>query len=229
MELSKNSDMLNIEIKKLSVRVVALSILNIIVWLAGSVIFMFLEYDNPCDTSQKSCSKKSIWTLSNAILYTTTLSTTIGYGNITPSSPLVRLLSLVYAGVACPVFALLLGDISELIQGAAQRIFGIKKISVSLSMKGAVLFLIVYGLVGTVLVASLFSWNYQDSLYFIGSTITTIGFGDIVPEDSLLFLLLGIYFITGISVYGFFQETMMVGISSWLDCLCFKPTKMHSL
>lgn len=137
-----------------------------------------------------------------------------------------RLLSLIYAGVACPIFALLLGDISELIQCSAQKTFGIEKISLSLSMTGAILFLTGYGLLGTILVASLFSWNYQDSVYFIGSTITTIGFGDIVPEDSLLFLLLGVYFITGISVYGFFQETMMVGISQWLDNLCFKQNKI---
>ena len=36
----------------------------------------------------------------------------LGYGHLTPSSPMVRMVSIVYGGLAAPLLALLIGQIS---------------------------------------------------------------------------------------------------------------------
>jgi len=261
------------QIKKISVRVLTLLFLNCTVWLAGSVLFMYLERPNEAthkcgvrrvrrdfldilwheagsleesewkslarnkletfeeeihtavEAGLKSYSGSTVWTPSNSLLYTFTIATTIGYGSLTPSNPLVRLLSLAYAGIACPLFALLLGEISALILASAKKIFLVETISSSVSVRGAVAFLVFYGLVGSTVVAVLFQWNLQDSLYFVGSTITTIGFGDIVPEDALIYLCLCLYFITGLAVYGFYQEKMMESMTGLIDRWLLRTTR----
>ncbi|XP_029466607.1 potassium channel subfamily K member 18 [Rhinatrema bivittatum] len=43
-------------------------------------------------------------------------------------------------------------------------------------------------------------WSYVDSFYFCFITLTTIGFGDIVPQHRNYFLLLSLYLITGMAI-----------------------------
>ena len=44
-----------------------------------------------------------------------------GYGSLTPAGPYVRLASLLYAALACPLAALLIGDMAGLIQMVSER------------------------------------------------------------------------------------------------------------
>ena len=43
----------------------------------------------------------------------------------------------------------------------------------------------------------LFEWSAEDALYFVATTISTIGFGDIVPENTFAYLLFFVYIVTG--------------------------------
>ena len=65
--------------------------------------------------------------------------------------------------------------------------------------------LVSYSLSGALLFSALFLWDLPSSLYFVFSTLSTVGFGDIVPEDSLLFLLAGGYTILGLVLYSMWQ------------------------
>jgi len=176
------------------------------------------ELHTAVEAGLSSPSATTLWTPSNAILYTFTIATTIGYGSLTPAHPSVRLLSLVYAGVACPLFALLLGDTTALVSAFANKVELVNKVSGALGgSKAVILALALYGLVGSVVLALIFPWTLQDSLYFVGATLTTIGFGDIVPEDSLVFMCFSIYFIVGLGVYGMYQDKMMETMSGLVD------------
>jgi len=170
------------------------------------------ELHTAVEAGLNSYSSQNVWTPSNAILYTFTLSTTIGYGSLTPSSPWVRLLSILFAGLACPLFALLLADVSQLVQLFAQKAcINLSTVTQTLAA------LMAHCSFGSLLFAFLFNWSLEDCMYFIGSTVTTIGFGDIVPEDNFLFLCLGLYFITGLALYSLYQDAAMTWLSQVIN------------
>ena len=50
---------------------------------------------------------------------------------------------------------------------------------------------------GSLLFSVMFDWELTQSLYFLFTTISTIGFGDVLPQDSLTFLLSGGYVVLG--------------------------------
>lgn len=53
------------------------------------------------------------WSFSGAFLYSLTVITTIGYGNITPSSDWGKLVTILYAIIGMPLFLLYLSNIGK--------------------------------------------------------------------------------------------------------------------
>jgi len=164
-----------------------------------------------------------IWSLSNAFVYCFTLATTIGYGHLTPSSPMVRLVSIVYGGMAAPLLAVLIGQIFSMLSTllavmAISRQEGKepKQQVNGLSATSMLTILISYALGGSLLFSAVFLWDIFDSIYFVFSTLSTIGFGDIVPEDSLVFLMLGGYILIGLAIYNLWIESVVGNIETQL-------------
>ena len=56
---------------------------------------------------------------------------------------------------------------------------------------------VIFLLGGALLFSLLFQWTPTTSLYFVFTTLSTIGFGDVLPGDSLTFLLCGGYIVMG--------------------------------
>ena len=56
---------------------------------------------------------------------------------------------------------------------------------------------VIFLLSGALLFSLLFQWTPTTSLYFVFTTLSTIGFGDVLPGDSLTFLLCGGYIVMG--------------------------------
>ncbi|KAJ3115351.1 bifunctional diacylglycerol diphosphate phosphatase/phosphatidate phosphatase [Phlyctochytrium bullatum] len=52
-------------------------------------------------------------------------------------------------------------------------------------------------------------WTYSDAVYFSFATITTIGYGDIVPSNAWSWELWLIYVFTGIGIFAFFVSTLV--------------------
>ena len=71
----------------------------------------------------------------------------------------------------------------------------------SMDTKSSSLFLlmifVIFLLGGALLFSLLFQWTPTTSLYFVFTTLSTIGFGDVLPGDSLTFLLCGGYIVMG--------------------------------
>lgn len=187
------------------------------------------EIHTAVEAGVKSYSSHDVWTPSNALLYTFTLATTIGYGSLTPSSIEVRLLSMVYAGVSCPLLALLLGEVSLMLKLWIQYKVDLPQSPDSaLTVRSTFTLLMSYMVVGSLFFSLLYSWSLKESAYFLSSTVTTIGFGDILPEDSFIFLLLGVYILLGLALYSLFQETVMEKYSGCVDHLLRRiPQKQH--
>ena len=88
----------------------------------------------------------------------------------------------------------------------------------------SLLVLVALSLIGTFLYRALEGWSYVDSFYFTVMTITTVGFGDLVPTHNASKIITAIYslisipvviFIFGI-ILGKYFETRIKGIESKL-------------
>jgi voltage-gated potassium channel len=72
----------------------------------------------------------------------------------------------------------------------------------------AVSLILILHLVGVIAYAYLEGWNWVDSVYFVSSTITTVGYGEIVPTTVESKLFTTIFMWAGISV-GFYLIFMI--------------------
>ena len=66
-----------------------------------------------------------------------------------------------------------------------------------LSTSFLLMIFLVFLAAGSLLFSLMFDWELSQSLYFVFTTVSTIGFGDVLPQDSLAFLLCGGYVVLG--------------------------------
>ena len=62
-----------------------------------------------------------------------------------------------------------------------------------------------YSLAGAAFFASLHEWSLPTGLYFVLSSLSTVGFGDVVPQDSVVFLMAGGYVLLGMALFSLWQ------------------------
>lgn len=80
----------------------------------------------------------------------------------------------------------------------------------------AIIFFLVFLLSGAYIYSNIEGWRYIDSLYFSVATVTTVGYGDFVPQTdigkifTIFFSLIGIgmafYFFTLLGKYVYIQQ-----------------------
>ncbi|XP_068979303.1 TWiK family of potassium channels protein 7 [Bombus flavifrons] len=140
------------------------------------------------------------WSVFQAVFFASTVLTTIGYGNVVPSTNLGRMFCILFAFVGIPLTLIVIADWGKLFAG------GVVKIALTLKSKlplhfsfpcvptnlagrrslgafTAIVLLFLYLACG----AGMFmlwedDWNFFDGFYFCFVTMTTIGFGDLVPS-----------------------------------------------
>ncbi|KAI6214836.1 Potassium channel subfamily K member 18 [Aphelenchoides besseyi] len=173
------------------------------------------------------------WTMTTSIFFTTTLLTTIGYGNQAPVTTHGRLICILYALFGVPLILITVADIgkffSENIIRSCDFYRELKKknqdsnsmntlddeenqekkelAQLGLDQYGSnvpillVLFLLIsYMGVGAILLARWEKWSFFEGFYFSFITMTTIGFGDIVPLKQQFFMFDLFYIIIGLAI-----------------------------
>uniref|UniRef100_A0A3P8THZ0 Potassium channel, subfamily K, member 10b n=1 Tax=Amphiprion percula TaxID=161767 RepID=A0A3P8THZ0_AMPPE len=142
------------------------------------------------DTSYNS----SNWDLGSAFFFAGTVITTIGYGNIAPSTEGGKIFCILYAIFGIPLFGFLLAGIGDQLGTIfvksilrVEKIFRQKHKQISqtkIRVTSAILFIlagcIVFVTIPAVIFKHIEGWTTLEAIYFVVITLTTVGIGDYV-------------------------------------------------
>ncbi|XP_021913562.1 open rectifier potassium channel protein 1 isoform X2 [Zootermopsis nevadensis] len=166
-----------------------------------------------------------LWDFYNSVFFVLTVVSTIGYGNLVPSSSLGRLLMIGYALIGIPINGILLATLAEFFSTALVRVHMRYKTKPFETRAGMVADIILYLIPGFVIFIFLPTgvfmhfegWTFVESLYYAFVTLSTIGFGDFVAgqtdkhrDSEALYLLYKVMLLVWI-VFGLGYLVMILG------------------
>ncbi|KAG9283193.1 potassium channel subfamily K member 10a [Astyanax mexicanus] len=136
----------------------------------------------------------SYWDLGSAFFFAGTVITTIGYGNIAPSTEGGKIFCILYAIFGIPLFGFLLAGVGDQLGtifvktiAKVEKIFRRKHNQISqtkIRVASTLLFILVGCIVFVTIPALIFQhiegWTGLDAIYFVVITLTTVGIGDYV-------------------------------------------------
>uniref|UniRef100_A0A452TLF7 Potassium two pore domain channel subfamily K member 10 n=1 Tax=Ursus maritimus TaxID=29073 RepID=A0A452TLF7_URSMA len=139
-----------------------------------------------------SSNNSSHWDLGSAFFFAGTVITTIGYGNIAPSTEGGKIFCILYAIFGIPLFGFLLAGIGDQLGtifgksiARVEKVFRKKQVSqTKIRVISTILFILAGCVVFVTIPAVIFryieGWTALESIYFVVVTLTTVGFGDFV-------------------------------------------------
>ncbi|XP_010877008.2 potassium channel subfamily K member 10b isoform X2 [Esox lucius] len=142
----------------------------------------------------ESSYNSSHWDLGSAFFFAGTVITTIGYGNIAPSTEGGKIFCIFYAIFGIPLFGFLLAGIGDQLGTVfVKNVLRVEKIyrqkhkqisQTKIRVTSTILFIIAGCVVFVGIPAIIFKhiegWTALDAIYFVVITLTTIGIGDYV-------------------------------------------------
>ncbi|XP_014207585.1 TWiK family of potassium channels protein 7-like [Copidosoma floridanum] len=157
------------------------------------------------------------WSVLQAVFFASTILTTIGYGNVFPTTFLGRVFCILFALIGIPLTLTVIADYGKLLAGAVSSAAPKIRSKLpkgynsciptnqagrkSLGALAAVGLLFLYLACG----AGIFMlwethWTFFEGFYFCFVTMTTIGFGDIVPTNTKYMLFCTGYILVGLAL-----------------------------
>lgn len=192
------------------------------------------DYD---DTRENGA--KPTWTFLNSVFYVLQLVTTIGYGNITPTTESGQILTVIYALVGIPFTVLALKSIGELVNKALKSVTRpLHRKFHSKNCQERACDFMETGNTCINLVSCILTWiiacalnthleskqSFITNSYSIFVTLTTVGFGDIIPFEDHLYVFI-ITVLPGLC----FMSSLIDSIVAYLDKTREATTRCFSL
>ncbi|KAI1732991.1 ion channel domain-containing protein [Ditylenchus destructor] len=148
-----------------------------------------------------------MWTIPNAILFTSTTIIPVGFGYVTPMSAAGRFFLLVYSIVGLPLALMTLSDVGKFLCALLFKCFNN---SLHWTMAALTLLIILYPIMGALAIMKYSEMEIVDSFYYSVSTMFTIGFGDCKPSVPFIYLILFIAF--GVTLVTISIEVLATGV-----------------
>ncbi|EDW07640.2 TWiK family of potassium channels protein 9 isoform X1 [Drosophila mojavensis] len=150
------------------------------------------------------------WSILQAVFFSSTVLTTIGYGNIVPVTTSGRVFCICFALIGIPFTLTVIADWGRLFASAVS-VFGkhmpTKPKFTNFIGKTWFYAILAVGFLGVYLAAGAGllllwedDWTFFDGFYFCFITMTTIGFGDLVPKKPNYMLLCTLYILIGLAL-----------------------------
>ncbi|XP_068865924.1 potassium channel subfamily K member 17-like isoform X1 [Aphelocoma coerulescens] len=139
-------------------------------------------------TLQGNTTSLGRWDYSGSFFFSISAITTIGYGNLSPSTAVGRIFCIVFALFGIPLNLVLLNEIGQLmllgVQHCACRLEEVfhwqNKTSFLMKTCALVTGLLLFLLLPPLLFSDKEGWSYEEGFYYSFITLSTIGFGDYV-------------------------------------------------
>lgn len=150
-------------------------------------------------------SKEPNWSFGQAVFFSGTVLTTIGYGDVSPQTPTGKVFCILFALIGIPVTLLLLYSIIERLMCVTSCLLEhfIEKMQPTFNKLGlfnyslqrshmhiafallCTLFVLVFFLILPAIVYShIENWSFLNAFYYCFISLSTVGLGDYVPGDS---------------------------------------------
>lgn len=135
-------------------------------------------------------SNNSHWSYGSSVFFAITVITTIGYGHLAPTTSAGQVFFTLYAVIGIPLCAIMLVGIGERLARPYIKFDMVRPVTsfpklekMSRMIMFTVLCFIVFTLIPAAIIMQLEEWTYLQSWYFTIVTLTTVGFGDFVPDQ----------------------------------------------
>jgi len=209
------------------------------------------------------------WDFMGSLFYSATITTTIGYGHISPVTDGGRIATMLYSVIGIPLCLITMNDLGKVLTKALKYIWSLIRkafykarcfkarmlkpapTEAELKQKAAnhfrhphnhveqpdvpldepyvideefnlpilvaVFVVVIYILLGAALYRLWEKWTYLEAFYFIFISISTIGFGDVLPEYPKYFLGSSIYILIGLSLVAMVINVIMEDMNARLE------------
>ncbi|KAH9424644.1 hypothetical protein DERP_013067 [Dermatophagoides pteronyssinus] len=245
-----------------------------------------------CLSDQTTDSEIRVWNFWQALFFSSTIFTTIGYGHVVPKTDAGRVASIIYAFIGIPLLLMVLTDLGKLFTRGIKFIFKIfrriyytrqlqkmrkatkertqfvsqkiddvhRKMSTvvplnknkignnesglrptdaddgdnetipdfevddefNLPISVAVVLLLLYMMMGAAIFTIWEKWTFFESFYFVYISLSTIGFGDYVPEHPAFMMCTFIYLLFGLAL-----TSMCINVVQEKLSATFQKAKLH--
>lgn len=138
-----------------------------------------------------------VWTFPAALMFSLSIITMIGYGNMYPKTPYGKIATVIYALFGIPLYILYFLNVGDALAGVFRWVYRwMYKCSTEHSESDppkriivpstACLWVIIaYVLTGAIMFGTWESWEFLDSIYFCVTSLCKLGFGDFVPGANI--------------------------------------------